>query len=91
MPVSIGQQIPQVKENTADITPAYQLGPNDKPLIHKVLISMEDPLTWPADFYSWSKEEQEKFISKYRFQGIRLRSDIKDKTIPLSRETMDIP
>jgi hypothetical protein len=52
---------------------------------------MEEPIVLPANFAELSVEEQEKFKARYRFMGIRCRADIKDRTIPLTQQTMDIP
>jgi hypothetical protein len=50
----------------------------------------EQPLTFPENFDELPIEEQEKIKALYRFHGIRLRSDIKGKTVPVSRETLDL-
>ncbi len=89
MPVNIGADYgnrPQGVPN--DVAPDIK---TDVPLTHFAIISIENPLEWPANFDELPVEEQEKIKAKYRFMGIRLRSDIKDKTIPLTRETLDIP
>lgn len=45
----------------------------------------------PDNFDELPPEEQEALKAQYRFGGIKLRSDIRDETIPITRETMDIP
>lgn len=88
MPVRVGAQIPVPQENKADIIPDVK---TDVPLVHAALISMETPLEWPLNFDELPTEEQEKIKARYRFLGIRCRADIKDRTIPMNRETMDLP
>lgn len=88
MPVSIGSHIPEPEEPTADIVPDVK---TDIPLDFVPLISMEVPFGFPANFDQLSKEEQDKIKAQYQYGGIRLRSDIKDRTIPLTKETLDIP
>lgn len=88
MPIKISESVPQPIMPTADIIPDYR---TDKPLDHVPLISMEEPIVLPANFAELSVEEQEKFKARYRFMGIRCRADIKDRTIPLTQQTMDIP
>ena len=88
MPLKVSNWVPVPKPGTADIVPDIR---TDKPIPFRVFISQEIPLLWPENFDQLPKEEQERIASQYRFQGIRMRSDIKNKTVPLSRETMDIP
>jgi len=89
MPVNIGADYHQpVKGVPNDVLPDIK---TDVPLQHAAIISIESPLEWPANFDDLPIEEQERIKARYRFMGIRLRSDIKDKTIPLTKETLDIP
>lgn len=53
--------------------------------------SQEQPDFIPANFKSLPPEEQERIKARMRFRGIRLRSDLENERIPLSRETLDIP
>jgi len=45
----------------------------------------------PPNFDELPPEEQERIKQRYQYLGIKMRSDIKDKTIPIQKETMDIP
>jgi hypothetical protein len=45
----------------------------------------------PDNFDELPPKEQELLRAQYRFGGIKLRGDIRDETIPVTRETMDIP
>lgn len=56
----------------------------------RVMIRMEEPFCLPADFDKLPKAEQQRLMDKYRFNGIRLRSDIHDQSVPISRKTLDI-
>ena len=88
MPIKIGQIIPVAIQPTADITPDVV---TDVPLDFVPTIDMEKPFELPANFDELSAEEQNAINLKYRFMGIRLKSSIRDRTIPLSKETMDLP
>lgn len=87
MPVSISAEIPEPEKPTADLIPDYV---SDTPLDFRVVISMEDLDDW-NNFDQLPVEQQERLKARYRFMGIRMRSDIKDRTIPLTKETLDIP
>lgn len=89
MPVKASNYVPKPTQGTADIVPDIKTGGKDIPF--RVFISQEVPLIWPANFEQLPKEQQEAILTKYRFQGLRMRSDIKDKTIPMSKQTLDIP
>lgn len=97
MPVKIGQLIPIPEQPYVDIVPDVR---TDVPLDFVPDIAMEQLLEFPGklvngmivpDFSSFTPEQLKLFEDKYRFQGIRLRHDIKDRTIPLTKETLDIP
>lgn len=88
MPVSIGQIIPEPEEPIADLVADVR---TDVPLDFVPLFSMEQAFGFPTNFAELPKAEQDAIIAKYRFQGIRCRHDITDRTIPRSRETMDLP
>lgn len=54
-------------------------------------IPNNEPGTIP-DFDSLPADEQERIIGRYRFMGIRLRQDLaKNSTVPIKRETMELP
>ena len=89
MPVSIGEDLHEPEEPTADLVPAGNFEGGERPAFVP-LIAMEMPFGLPENFYSLPVAEQEAIKAKYRFMGIRMRHDIRDRTIPLSRETMDI-
>lgn len=90
MPVKIGADYHIPPPPTADIAPDVVTS-DGKPLIVAATISTEQPLEFPANFDALTDEEKKTFMDRYRFQGIRLRSDIKDRTIPLTKETLDLP
>lgn len=81
MPVTIGSEIPK---------PPEENNQPPKPLI-RVMISEEDPIVIPDNFDELPKEEQDRIMGRYRYMGIRLNSDLKDQTIPLTRQTLDLP
>lgn len=56
-----------------------------------VTIAMETPVAIPSDFDTLPPEQQKEIEDQYRFSGIRLRSDMKEQTIKVSGETLDIP
>lgn len=87
MPVTIGASIPEPDEPVSDLVPDYVA---DTPPPIRVIIAMEDLDDW-SNFDQLPVEEQERLKARYRFMGIRLRHDIKDRTIPLTKETLDIP
>jgi hypothetical protein len=88
MPVQIGQQVPIPKPALAEIKPDhnFETQPDSVPFIYMELNEGIGP-----NFDQLPPEEQERLKAKYRYGGIRLRNDIKDKTVPIGRETMDIP
>lgn len=59
--------------------------------IHAVTLAMDYNQGIPDNFDELPPEEQEKIRLKYQYLGIKMRPDIKDKTIPIQKETMDIP
>jgi len=46
---------------------------------------------YPPNFDELPPEEQERIRLAYRYGGIKLRPDIQNETIPVSKETADIP
>lgn len=56
-----------------------------------VTIDMEIPDVIPPNFDQLSPEEQERIKDRLRFRGIRLDPTLTDQTVPLTRETLDIP
>jgi len=88
MPVKIGVDLHLPEQPYVDIQPDTDDG---KGLVVAATISTEIPLFFPANFDALTEDEKKLFMEKYRFQGIRLRSDIKDRTIPLTKETIDLP
>lgn len=90
MPVTIGQSIPQTTEDLSDTLPDV-VTVDGKPLTFAPTFWTAMPLVWPANFDQLPKEEQEKIKNQYKFGGIKLRFDIKDSTVPITRETLDIP
>jgi hypothetical protein len=91
MPVQIGVRIPQPEQPTADIIPDQNPIPPMQDAPSAVLHSQMWPWSMPYNFNELSPEEQKHIMDRYRFQPLRLRSDIKDRTIPLTRKTLDIP
>lgn len=70
------------------------ISPDTPPLTVFATIWMENPNNSPACWPNWDEltpEEQAVIIGRYRYMGIRLRSDIKDRGVPIRRETMEIP
>lgn len=67
------------------------VGPGQTPPAWPVTIAMETPVVIPDNFDELPLEEQQALHNQYRFCGIRLRADIKDQSIQLTRETLDIP
>lgn len=63
----------------------------DDVLSTPVMISQEPVESIPDNFNELPPEEQQRIKDRMRFRGIRLRGDLPDETIPLSKETMDIP
>jgi len=59
--------------------------------IHAVTLAMDYNQGIPDNFKDLPPEEQERIRLRYRYLGIKMRPDIKDKTIPIQKETMDIP
>ena len=61
----------------------------------RALIRMEIPNNSPASIPGFDDlpiEEQRSIEGRYRFMGIRLRQDLaKNSTVPIRRETMDLP
>lgn len=90
MPVQIGQDLHLPEQPYVDLVPDV-VTDDGKPLVVAATISTEQPLEFPADFDALTEEEKRIFMDKYRFGGIRCRSDIKDRTIPLTKETLDLP
>ena len=92
MPVNIGQTIPVREQPYADIVPDIVTSEGRGiGLVNAATFDTEEPLIWPANFDQLPIEEQERIKARYRFQGIKCRRDIRDRTIPISKETLDIP
>lgn len=73
---------------------AAQVAANQQPqpvYEHPVTIAMEIPDEIPDNFDELPAEEQERIKNRIRFRGIRLRSDIDGDTVPITRETLDLP
>ena len=43
------------------------------------------------DFYKLPPDMQKLLLEQYRYGAIRCRADIKDRTIPINRQLIDIP
>ncbi len=56
-----------------------------------VTFALETPEKVPDNMADLPLEEQQRIINRLKFMGIRCRHDLRDFTIPLSRETLDIP
>ena len=94
MPIKIKNVVPHRSPGMAEIMPDIKTDmPIDPSYPSRVFISQEIPLLWPApgDFKKLPKDQQDQLTMKYRYGAIRCRADIKDKTIPLSKQTLDIP
>ena len=94
MPVKIKADFHLPKPTYYDMIPDVNWGPVPPPSYDSpCLFSMErlDPVYGSREFYALPVAEQERLLARYRFRGVRLRSDIKDRTVPISRETIDIP
>lgn len=90
-----GKPFPAVPPLPADVAPdgtpdGYEAD-GVTPKGWAVLHSQKTPVVFPANFNSLSPEEKQKILDQYRFEGIKLRADIKDQTVPITRRTMDIP
>lgn len=86
MPINTGLPMPE-EEKTSIWWPDYV--PTGKES-HAVTHSMGYNEALPPDLDKLPKEVQERLKARYRFLGIKLRHDL-DVTIPLSRETLDLP
>jgi hypothetical protein len=86
MPVSIGVDLHIPPPSTVELVPDAI---SDNPLIATFSVQPLDE--WPADFDSLTPEEQKRLKDRYRFLGIRLRGDLDYLTIPLTKETHDVP
>ena len=49
----------------------------------------EIPDNIPDDFDDLPPEEQERIKNRLRFRGFRLRNDLRDLDVPVSRETLE--
>lgn len=87
MPVKIGTKKPD-PDPMLDVIPDIAKG---SVISQAVTHWMEAPEGVPPDFDDLPEEEKERIRAVQRFQGLKLRSDIKDRTIPLTKDTMDIP
>ena len=95
MPISVGgaEQLPQkVVGILPDLNDPF-LTEEELPI--RALIKMEIPNNEPGNipgFEDLPPEEQARIVGKYRFFGIRLRQDLaKNATVPIKRETMELP
>ena len=90
MPINAGgcEQLPQKQRG---IMPDISV--DTPPLDIFATFWMENPNNSPACYPNWDEltpEEQAVIIGRYRYMGIRLRHDI-DGTVPIRRETMELP
>jgi hypothetical protein len=94
MPLKIKNFVPRRQPGMAELIPDIKTdNPIDPTYPTRAFISQETPLLWPApgEFKNLPKDQQDFLNNRYRYSGIRLRSDIKGRTIPLSKRTLDIP
>ena len=87
MPVKLGNGIPVV-DPMVDVVPDIAPG---SVISLAVTNAMQAPEGVPPNFNELSDEEKARILAVQRFQGMRLRHDIKDQTIPLTRKTVDVP
>lgn len=87
MPVSIGNALPKA-DNLNEYIPDVV---SDTPIIVAATHSMTYQEGIPPNFDELTEEEQERIKQVYRFQGMKLRSDIRHTTIPLLKEEMSVP
>lgn len=93
MPIITGgsEQLPQKQTvNLPDLQDPYTT-PEALPI--RATFSTEIPNNSPADIEGFDElppEEQERIKGRYRYMGIRLRSDLRDQSVPIGRETMEI-
>lgn len=59
-------------------------------LLHDCLIKMEDPNNIPDNFNELPPEEQARLKGRYQYMGVRLRSDVKNQSVPIARETLEL-
>jgi len=90
MPIIIGQNLHLPEQPTADLIPDV-VTDNGKPLTFAATYWTAQLLEVPIDFDALTEEQKIDYMHKYRFGGIRCRADIKDRTIPLTKETLDLP
>lgn len=97
MPIKIGQFIPAPEQATADLIPDIK---TDVTVDFPATFSAEMLMQFPGkvvngkiilDFSNFTPEQKQLFADQYRFQGMRMRHDIKDRTIPLTKQTLDVP
>lgn len=90
-----GKPFPAVPPLPVDVAPAGSADGYEAdgvtPKGWAVLHSQKTPVVFPANFATLPPEEKQKILDQYRFEGIKLRADIKDRTIPLNKQIMDIP
>ena len=91
MPVQIGVRIPQPEQTTCDIIPDMNPIPDNSNSKSVVLHSQMWPWSMPYNFNELSPEEQKHIMDRYKYGGLKLRNDVKWQSIPLTRQTLDIP
>lgn len=87
MPVKIGSGFPVV-DPMLDVVPDIAPG---SVISLAVTHAMQAPEGIPPNFNELPPEEQERLLAVQRFQGLRLRNDCRDLTIPITKKTMDVP
>jgi hypothetical protein len=90
MPVTPNKSPPPPPPKQSIWAPDYIPSGGNREL-HAATLAMDYNQGIPPNFDELPPEEQEIIKMKYRYLGIKMRPDIKDKTIPIQKETMDIP
>lgn len=90
MPVK-GGGTNQLPENTTNIWNP-DVHPDDVILTPPIFaMAVSDGDISPADVANLTPEEIEKKKARYKYLGIRCRHDLKEETVPITRETMELP
>jgi hypothetical protein len=84
----INQNLPMPEEEGVDIF-LPDVHPDDE-FVFPPTFQQDYNVGIPPNIDELPPEVQEKLRGQYRFGGIKLRGDLRDETIPLSRDTMDI-